>query len=131
MLYQSPLPESNINRINSVHDIASVMGFGQIRKKKEKEGRGGQQEQPAKRVKDYFKTLARATETSNEQLQQKGIPFRFRVYEKDNKVFIDFINLDENGKIKNSETREITNDDFNLWIDDISNIEGLFFDKTG
>jgi hypothetical protein len=131
MPYESVFPGSNINRVNSLQEITSLTGFGQIRKKKEREGRGGHDDDPKRKVKDYLKALTGATESSNQKLKQNGIPFQFCVYKKGAEIYIDFVNLDENGKIKECQTRKITDDDFSQWIDDISNVEGLFFDKTG
>lgn len=117
--------------VKSAAPIYSFMGFGKV-KQRDRQGEKDQEKyQPRKRVKDYFRTLAKATETSNQQLEEKGVPFRFCVFEKDDRVLIDFVILDAKGKVKESQTKDITNEDFNLWIDNVSRIEGLNIDKTG
>ena len=92
-------------------------------------GQGKQRRRHAfKRSKDYFETLAKAAEASNEKLVEKNIPLRFCVYEENGQVFIDVVRLDPNGKIANTIRKNITNEDFEMWIEDISRMEGLLFD---
>lgn len=131
MEYRNVDNDSKAIYIKAATKILSTSGFGEAKGKDRQEEKGGEQYKPRKKVKDYFKTLSKATETSNERLEQQGIPFRFCVYEKDEKVFIDFTQLDKQGKVKTVETKDITNEDFNMWIDDIANIEGLVIDLKG
>lgn len=131
MEYRNVDNDSKAIYIKAATKILSTSGFGEVKSKDRQEEKGKEQYKPRKRVKDYFKTLSKATETSNERLEQQGIPFRFCVYEKDEKVFIDFAQLDKQGKVKTVETKDITNEDFNIWIDDIANIEGLVIDLKG
>jgi hypothetical protein len=83
------------------------------------------------RIKDYFPTLARATAMANENLVRLHRPMRFCVYQKDEKVFIDIIELNAEGKVVLTVTKEITDEDFALWINDVSQAEGLVIDKEG
>ena len=131
MEYRNVDNDSKAIYIKAATKILSTSGFGEVKSKDRQEEKGKEQYTPRKKVKDYFKTLSKATETSNERLEQQGIPFRFCVYEKDEKVFIDFAQLDKQGKVKTVETKDITNEDFNMWIDDIANIEGLVIDLKG
>lgn len=131
MEYRNVDNDSKSIYIKAATKILSTSGFGEVKSKDRQEEKGKEQYKPRKRVKNYFKTLSKATETSNERLEQQGIPFRFCVYEKDDKVFIDFAQLDKQGKVKTVETKDITNEDFNIWIDDIANIEGLVIDLKG
>ena len=131
MEYRNVDNDSKAIYIKAATKILSTSGFGEVKDKDRQEEKGKEQYKPRKKVKDYFKTLSKATETSNERLEQQGIPFRFCVYEKDEKVFIDFAQLDKQGKVKTVETKDITNEDFNIWIDDIANIEGLVIDLKG
>jgi hypothetical protein len=107
------------------------MGFAEISPKNRENGKEKEKYRPFKRVKDYFKTLAKAADTSNKQLEERGIGFRFCVYSLKNRVYIDFVTLDAANGVKETQTRDITNEDFNVWIDNITRIEGLNFDKSG
>ena len=131
MEYRNVDNDSKLIYIKAATKILSTSGFGEVKNKERQEERGKEDYKPRKKVKDYFKTLLKATETSNEHLEQKGIPFRFYVYEKDDKIYIDFVQLDRQGKVKAVDTKDITNEDFNRWIDDIANIEGLVIDMRG
>ena len=131
MEYRNIINDSNSYYIKSASKILSTMGFGEAKGKDRQADKEKEQYKPRKKVKNYFSTLAKATETSNEKLEEKGMPFRFYVYEKDEKVFIDFIQLDRQGKVKTTSTKDITNEDFNMWIEDIANIEGLVIDTMG
>jgi hypothetical protein len=82
-------------------------------------------------MKDYFPTLARAAAMANENLVRLRRPMRFCVYQKDGKVFIDIVELNAEGKAALKVTKEITDDDFALWINDVSQAEGLVIDKEG
>lgn len=117
--------------IQSTAGVYSMIGFNEVKRRDRRGEREKEKFLPRKKVKDYFKTLAKATETSNQQLDERGIPYRFCVYQEDDKVFIDFITLDTNGDVKETQTKDITNEDFNLWIENIANIAGLNIDKTG
>ena len=88
--------------------------------------------QPGKRhPKEYMRAIAKAAESSNRQLEQKGSDYRFRVYEEKGEVMIDIVTMDRSGKIIREVKRNITNEDFDRLIEDISLIEGLFFDSMG
>ena len=131
MEYRNVDNDSKAIYLKAATKILSTSGFGEAKSKDGQEEKGKEEYKPRKKVKDYFKTLAKATETSNEHLEQRDVPFRFCVYEKDDKVFIDFIQLDKRGKVKTVDTKDITNEDFNMWIEDIANIEGLVIDLKG
>ncbi len=131
MEFRKVYNETPPNYIKSVGPVYSYMGFGEIKRRNKENEKDKEQFHSRKRVKDYFKTLAKATETSNQQLEERGVPFRFCVYKEKGKVFIDFVTLDADGKVKETQTTDITNEDFNLWIENIANIAGLNFDETG
>ena len=131
MEYRNIINDSNSYYVKSASKILSTMGFGEAKGKDRQADKDKERYKPRKKVKNYFSTLAKATETSNEKLEHKGMPFRFCVYEKDEKVFIDFIQLDRQGKVKTTSTKDITNEDYNMWIEDIAKIEGLVIDTIG
>ncbi|MFC1585027.1 flagellar protein FlaG, partial [Fibrobacterota bacterium] len=56
----------------------------------------------------HFQSLANAAERAHKILEQMKSPYRFCVYEEDNKVFIDVVALDSDGKIKEIKKKNIT-----------------------
>lgn len=94
-------------------------------KKHEKEHK----DQP-KETKDYFKTIAKAAEASNQKLIDAHLPYRFCIYTSGTEVFIELVVLDKSGQILSQQKKNITHQDFERLIEDVSQIEGLFFDKT-
>ncbi len=131
MEFRKVYNESPSDYIKSVGPVYSYVGFGEVKRRNKENEKEKEHFTPRKRVKDYFSTLAKATETSNQQLEERGIPFRFCLYKEGERVLIDFVTLDETGKKKASQRTDITNEDFNLWIENIANIAGLNFDQTG
>ncbi|MBN1129546.1 MAG: hypothetical protein JXA71_11195 [Chitinispirillaceae bacterium] len=96
-------------------------------KKKEQEGRRHEKRHPAA----YMHTISRAVRESNEQLTRKGLPYRFCIHESKGEIEIDIVMLDRYGNVVKEVKRNITNDDFDRLIENISLIEGLFIDSTG
>jgi hypothetical protein len=82
-----------------------------------------------RKTQDHFETVTKRTELCNAMLMQKKLPYRFCIYKKGRQIFIDLVALNENGKIKDILRKNITNEDFDKLIDDISSIEGLFVDR--
>jgi hypothetical protein len=114
-----------------VRNITPFSGLDQhsdaVDSRGDRRGGYGHQHDP-RRMHDYFRTLAKAAEASNEQLVHKDVPLRFCVYEQGSLVFLDIVKLDAAGKVQKTVRRNITDDDFEHWIDDISHIEGLLID---
>lgn len=81
--------------------------------------------------KEYLHAITQAAKTSNDLLEKKGSRYRFCVYEENEKVMIDLVMLDAAGKITKEVKRNITNDDFDKLINNITSIEGLLFDSNG
>jgi hypothetical protein len=77
---------------------------------------------------DFFSTMEKAAKKSNEVLMQRGAPLRFTVYRKGGDVYIDLVRLDEHGQPTQTTTRKITHQDFDRWIEDVAQVEGLFLD---
>jgi|WetSurMetagenome_2_1015567.scaffolds.fasta_scaffold209086_1 hypothetical protein len=80
---------------------------------------------------EYLHTIEKAAEASNRELERRKAPYRFCVYEENGRVMIDLVQLDAAGKITKEIKRNITDEDFEKVIEDISSIEGLFLDTTG
>jgi hypothetical protein len=81
--------------------------------------------------KEYLHTLSKAAEASNKRLELAGAPYRFCVCEEGGRVLIDLVTLDQSGNVVKEVKRNITDEDFEKVIEDISALEGLFFDGTG
>ena len=78
----------------------------------------------------HFQSLARAVELAHEILEQNNSPFRFCVYQEGGEVFIDLALLGDDGKIKEIKKKNITHEEFSIWIERIENGDGLFLDSV-
>jgi hypothetical protein len=96
-----------------------------------KKKQAGQHPHEKRNPKEYMHTITQAAKTSNELLAKKGSRYRFCVYEDKESLMIDLVLLDEAGKIIKEVRRNITNDDFDKLLSNISSIEGLLFDSNG
>ena len=126
------IPDSKNNfPLKPISEQTAVTGFGPIESSKKREQQSNSEKKKKKKVKDYFKTLAAATEAANKQLQQNNSTYRFCVFKKNNNVLIELVTNDSNGNVTSILTKDITNEDFKQWIEDISHIEGLIIDQKG
>ena len=87
-----------------------------------------QQRRPPKKVRDYFHPLSKAVDAANARLLERNLPYRFKVFKRWGEVYIELYLLDAQGKIKEKQRKNISHDDFNRIIEDVSQVEGLFFD---
>ena len=88
-----------------------------------------QQGRPQDETQEHFPELAQLAEVAHEHLVQANSRYRFCVYERDGRVFLDVVLLDENGNAASTIQREITHQDFYDWLDRIEEEEGLLFDN--
>jgi uncharacterized FlaG/YvyC family protein len=116
-----------VKNIEGMPHLLNTLGANNDSRHRQRERK---QHQP-QRIKDYFATLAKAAQIANEKLVRSGSPIRFCFFQKDGKVYLELIERDTQGNITQSSTREITEDDFAHWIDDVSQTEGLIFDTEG
>ncbi|MBN1308502.1 MAG: hypothetical protein JXA18_11325 [Chitinispirillaceae bacterium] len=116
--------ERNVEPLYAVQATGSSTQ-GQSREKKQEQQRPQQ-----KKVFDYFHPLSKAVEASNRRLTERNLPYRFRVFKRWGEVYIDLYILDEKGTIKEKQRKNISQSDFNRIIDDVVQVEGLFFDHT-
>jgi hypothetical protein len=79
-------------------------------------------------VRDNLHDLFSAAENSNEQLELKGLPYRFHIYEDSKEVYISLVVLDDNGQVIEEKNKIISHQDFSRMIEEIASNEGLFFD---
>jgi uncharacterized FlaG/YvyC family protein len=116
------------------YDVGEIQGSRAIKglgEKREGQKKGKQQQHnPLKEPKDYVHTIARAAEASNEKLKRLNLPYRFSVFSEGEEVFIEIAVLDENGAVVSEKKKNISHDEFARLIDDVSQIEGLFIDRT-
>ena len=117
--------------VNRVQGIPPQPGHGMFEPDRDQHQPPEDRKHRFRRSKDYIHTLQAATEASNEQLVRLGIPLRFCVYEAHGQLMIDVVRLDENGHIIAAVRKDITNEDFEKWIEDIAGMEGLLFDRAG
>jgi hypothetical protein len=115
--------------------IPQIDGAGPIRGlgKHGQEEKGKKQEQyapPKRGARSYFRTILKAAEASNEYCAKKGLPYRFWVYLENDDVFIDLVVLDNDGNPVEEKRKNISQEDFARVIEDVTSIEGLFFDQT-
>ena len=87
-----------------------------------------QQRRPPKKVRDYFHPLSKAVDAANARLIERNLPYRFKVFKRWGEVYIELYTLDEKGSVKEKQRKNISHDDFNRIIEDVSQVEGLFFD---
>jgi len=116
-----------------VHPIQPVSP--QVTRLNSDEKKRQHEQQHRRRGKDkagrHFQTLADAAEKSHESLTRMNSPYRFCVYQEGDDVFIDVVILGEDGKIKKIEKKNITDDEFNTWLNHIENGYGLLLDSKG
>jgi hypothetical protein len=115
--------------VGEINPGFGIKGLGENRQDQRKKGKQHQEQQP-KESKDYMNTIARATKVSNEKLVKLNLPYRFCVYNEGDEMFIDLVVLDAKGKIVSEKKKNISHQDFERLIEDVSQIEGLFVDKT-
>ena len=77
-----------------------------------------------KKVMDYIETVKKRAEKTNDSFIQKDLPYRLRVYVQKKRAFLE-LSTTQSG----SKTRDITNDDFNKLMDNITTGTGLIFDS--
>ena len=114
--------------VGQIQDSRALKGLGEKHEQQKKDKQ--QQQNPFKESKDYVHTITKAAEASNEKLIRLNLPYRFSVYSEGEEVFIEIMVLDENGKIITEKKKNISHQEFAQLIDDVSKIEGLFFDST-
>ena len=84
-----------------------------------------------KKIIDNVETVSKRAERTNQMLEQRHIPYRFRVYtSRGQRVLIDLSILNSRGESIRKVTRDITNEDFGKIMDDVSDGKGLFLDSA-
>lgn len=82
-----------------------------------------------KRARDYLRTIKTRAQATDREFQRQHLPYRFKVLTDNNEnVLIDLSILDGQGKVLKHETRNVTNDNFGMLMDDISTGKGLLID---
>jgi len=97
---------------------------------KERRRRQHRRHEDADEAKDHFEELEREAATLRYDLVREGSRYRYYVYRKGDRVLIDIVLLDDNGRITSVDTRDITHQPFCKWAQNIRGEEGLLLDKT-
>ncbi len=79
---------------------------------------------------DHFQQLSNAAKLANDALERDKSPYRFRVYQEGEEVFIDIVIVDDDLTIKETKKTNITHEEFTTWLNHIEQGNGLFFDIT-
>ena len=125
MAINDPITQSSVTNVGSIDAVQSTKpSFERNPQKKEQRER-----QPRKKVQDFFHPLSKAVEASNKRLEERKLPYRFKVFKRWGEVFLDLFILDDKGKVKEKQRKNITRSDFNRIIEDVTRTAGLFFDS--
>ncbi len=78
----------------------------------------------------HFQQLSKAAELAHDVLVRNNSPYRFRVYQEGEEIFIDIVIVDDDGKINETKKKNITHEEFSMWLNHIEQGNGFFFDIT-
>lgn len=115
--------------VHHIETSSALRGLGSPHSDQHRKGRQHAEQQP-KNSKEFLHTVAKAAEASNEKLVRLNLPYRFCVYNEGDDILIDIVILDKSGKIVSEKKKSISPQDFERLIEDVSQIEGLFVDRT-
>lgn len=82
-----------------------------------------------KTVMSHLRTVRKRAEMTNDLAKKRKLPYRLSVYPVDAKVYMDVLIVNEHDEELNKTTREVTNDNFDRLINNISDGSGLLFDN--
>jgi uncharacterized FlaG/YvyC family protein len=114
--------------VGQIQGSWAIKGLGEKQEQQKKEKQ--QQQNTPKQPKDFVRTIAKAAEASNATLMRLNLPYRFRVFAEGEEVFVEIVVLDENGNIITEKKKNISHEEFARLIEDVSQIQGLFFDSN-
>ena len=117
-------------RVESVWKDNLIKSHDPAQRTGAKEGKNKGKNREKRRTKDFFAALSKRAEVKNHELEQKGLPYRFCIYAKSDEIFIDVVTLNADGKIEKTVKKNITDEDFDRMMDDMSILEGLFLDTN-
>ena len=90
-----------------------------------------QQPQGNTDVLTHFDTVSKRASWTNQVLERRRLPYRFRVYTlQDQRVLIDLSVFNDRGEQTRKITRDITEENFGKIIDDVTDGKGLFLDSA-
>ncbi|CAN2045206.1 Flagellar protein FlaG [Candidatus Magnetomoraceae bacterium gMMP-1] len=110
---------SGIPRINKISNVSFQKDLVNTGKKKRKLMSGNQRE-----AETNFKNLLKAVETAYNNPEYKNSPYRFLIYQKDGRDFIDLARVDKHGKIKEIKKKNLTHQEFINMIKQLEKSEG-------
>jgi hypothetical protein len=82
-----------------------------------------------KTVLNHIQTLKKRAELTNNFAKKQNLPYRLKVYSNNSVTLLDVILINENNEELEKITHNITKENFNKIIDNISEGSGLFFDS--
>ena len=112
-----------VDNINSPGSYQAPQIFDGSQKKKKKKSR--------EEKKESFETLLKCSEHAHRILEDMGSPYRFHIYEKEGRVYIDVVIIDTKGNTKEIKRSNISQGAFFELINSIEKGQGLFFDVKG
>jgi len=80
-------------------------------------------------VVDHFEELAGEAEALHYDLVREGSHYRYCIYRKGDRVFIDTVLLDDEGQVASVTTQDITHQPFCKWAQNMGGEEGLLLDR--
>ena len=92
--------------------------------------KGKQEHKKRDEAGNHFQQLSKAAELAHDVLVRNNSPYRFRVYQEGEEIFIDIVIVDDDGKINETKKKNITHEEFSMWLNHIEQGNGFFFDIT-
>ncbi|MBN1471523.1 MAG: hypothetical protein JW925_07070 [Syntrophaceae bacterium] len=77
----------------------------------------------------HFKQLAYAMKNAHNKLIKSKNPYRFYIYLKGEEIMVDVVKLNALGKVGSIIKKNITREDFDVWIESIETGDGLITDQ--
>ena len=118
---------NNADEPYKVNEVTPVIHRDHAEFSKERKKR--REKRPNDEAGRHFNSLVQAAERAHTFLSQVSSPYRFYVYREEGDVFIDLVVLDENHTTKQIIKKNITHQEFTIWLERIENGDGLFFDE--
>ncbi len=123
------MPDTDSFDIPNIGSSTGLSGLGAPHHDRHKKGRQ-HPEQQSRNSKEYMRAIGKAAEASNEKLARLKLPYRFCMYLEGDDIFIDIVVLDKDGNIVAEQKKNLSKQDFDRLIEDVSQIEGLFVDRS-
>lgn len=129
MVAADDLDSFDVPRVMEAQSLFSrgLLTFNRDHHNREKDRRE-HRHQKEREAKDFVKTLSRASIYANEELSRNHSPFRFGIEESHGRVVLFLVRVDAAGRAVERVEQDVTHQDFNRLIEDLSAHEGFFID---